>query len=99
MRLCVGVWGTKFIEKVVLMNTEEHDCYIEQFPHQLPHRDAAELRPCGHWACAPHTISYYGTGEDNDIREGDYCMVCYERALPGMCPDRVLRSAISAQPE
>jgi len=35
---------------------ESHDCYIQQFPHQLPHRDEAKLRPCGHWACDPHTI-------------------------------------------
>jgi hypothetical protein len=72
-------------------------CYIEQYPHQLPHGEGLQLRPCGHEACNPHMITYYGTGEDEDIREGDYCMVCYERALPGMCPDRVLREAIRAQ--
>lgn len=71
-----------------------HSCYIGEFPHALPHRDAAQLRPCGHWACDPHTITYYGTGEEHDQREGDYCMVCYERTFPGMCPDRVLREAI-----
>ncbi len=75
-------------------------CYIEQFPHALPHRDAAQLRPCGHWACDPHTITYYGRGvendEDADEREGEYCMVCYERVFPGMCPDKVLRAAIQA---
>ena len=75
-------------------------CYIEQFPHALPHRDEASLRPCGHWACEPHTITYYGRGIDDDEREGEYCMVCYERTFPGMCPDRVLREAIrqSANP-
>jgi hypothetical protein len=72
-------------------------CYIEQFPHVLPHRDAVSMRPCGHLACAPHTITYYGTGEEDDAREGDYCMVCYERTFPGMCPDRVLREAIQAR--
>jgi hypothetical protein len=72
-------------------------CYIERFPHQLPHRDAAALRPCGHWACDPHTITYYGRGIENDEREGEYCMVCYERAFPGMCPDRMLRDAIHGQ--
>ena len=82
-----------------MAESESHGCYIEQFPHQLPHRDEAKLRPCGHWACDPHTITYYGTGEENDIREGEYCMVCYEQALPGMCPDRVLRDALHAQPE
>ena len=46
----------------------EHICYIEQFPHGLPHRDEAELRPCGHYACAPHTITYYGTGDDDDVK-------------------------------
>ena len=73
---------------------QTHPCYIEQFPHALPHRDAAALRPCGHYACDPHTITYYGTGEENDAREGDYCMVCYEMTFPGRCPDRVLRAAI-----
>ncbi|HEX5441129.1 MAG TPA: hypothetical protein VFW76_09600 [Ktedonobacterales bacterium] len=82
-----------------MTESDEQPCYIEQFPHQLPHRDTAKFRPCGHWACDPHTITYYGTGEETDIRAGDYCMVCYERALPGMCPDRVLREALRAQPE
>ena len=73
----------------------QHTCYIEQFPHQLPHRDGSVARrPCGHDACDPHTITYYGTGEDGDAREGDYCMVCYERTFPGMCPDKVLRAAV-----
>ncbi len=75
----------------------EPPCYIEQFPHQLIHRDAARLRPCGHYACDPHTITYYGTGEEGDAREGDYCMVCYERTFPGKCPDPVLRAAIQAE--
>ena len=73
-----------------------HECYIDLFPHALPHRDDAQLRPCGHWACDPHTITYYGTGEENDAREGDYCMVCYERQFPDRCPDKVLRAAIHA---
>ena len=73
-------------------------CYIQQFPHALPHRDEPALRPCGHYACEPHTITYYGTGAANDQREGEYCMVCYERTFPGMCPDKVLRAAIQAQP-
>ena len=75
----------------------EHQCYIEQFPHHLRHGEGNEIRPCGHLACNAHTITYYGTGEEGYVREGDYCMVCYERALPGMCPDRVLRAAIQAQ--
>jgi hypothetical protein len=69
-------------------------CYIERFPHALPHRDEAKLRPCGHWACDPHTITYYGRGVEGDEREGEYCMVCYERTFPGMCPDKLLRAAI-----
>lgn len=73
------------------------NCYIDQFPHGLPHRNEAQLRPCGHHACDPHTITYYGTGEENDEREGDYCMVCFERTFPGRCPDRTLRAAIAAQ--
>jgi len=72
-----------------------HTCYIDEFPHRLPHRDGTvALRPCGHYACDPHTITYYGTGGEGDAREGDYCMVCYERTFPGMCPDKVLRAAI-----
>jgi hypothetical protein len=73
------------------------DCYVDQYPHGLPHRNTSQLRPCGHHACDPHTITYYGTGEANDAREGDYCMVCYERTFPGKCPDRVLRAALAAQ--
>ena len=74
---------------------QQMQCYIGEFPHALPHREGTTaLRPCGHWACDPHTITYYGTGEENDEREGDYCMVCYERAFPGRCPDKVLRAAI-----
>ena len=72
----------------------EHGCYIEQFQHVLPNRAEAQLRPCGHWACDPNTITYYGTGEAGDAREGDYCMVCYEITFPGMCPDRTLRQAV-----
>jgi hypothetical protein len=77
-----------------------HPCYIEGFPHALPHRAEAKLRPCGHWACDPHTITYYGRFDDDedggapDERIGDYCMVWYERTFPGMCPDKALRAAI-----
>ena len=71
------------------------DCYIDHFPHSLPHRNVAQVRPCGHAACDPHTITYYGTGAANDAREGDYCMVCYARTFPGRCPDRVLREALA----
>ncbi|HEX9412241.1 MAG TPA: hypothetical protein VF916_01945 [Ktedonobacterales bacterium] len=74
------------------------NCYIDQYSHALPHRAEAQLRPCGHHACDPHTITYYGTGEPHDEREGDYCMVCYERTFPGRCPDRVLRAAVQARP-
>ncbi len=71
----------------------EYTCYIELFPHSLPHRDEAQLRPCGHYACDPHTITYYGTGDDEEL-EGDYCMVCYAKKFPQNCPDRLLRQAI-----
>ncbi len=67
----------------------EHLCYIEQFPHGLPHRDEVELRPCGHYACSPHTITYYGTGEDDEL-VGDYCLACYARIFPQHCPDKLL---------
>jgi hypothetical protein len=80
--------------QVVQSNPE---CYIDQFPHSLPHRNVAQVRPCGHAACDPHTITYYGTGAPNDAREGDYCMVCYARTFPGHCPDRVLREAVTAR--
>jgi hypothetical protein len=70
------------------------ECYIDGFAHALPHRAEAQLRPCGHRACDPHTITYYGTGVPDDAREGDYCMVCFERTFPGHCPDRVLRAAV-----
>jgi hypothetical protein len=72
-------------------------CYIDGFPHGLAHRAEAQLRPCGHLACDPHTITYFGTGEPQDAREGDYCLVCYERTFPGRCPDRVLRLALHAR--
>lgn len=74
-----------------------HACYIDEFPHVLPHRGEPALRPCGHWACDPHTIAYYGTGQGDDTLEGDYCMVCYERTFPGRCPDRVLRAGIQSR--
>ncbi len=76
----------------------EHQCYIEQFPHMLPHRDSAELRPCGHYACAPHTITYYGTGDDEEL-VGDYCMVCYARKFPRNCPDPLILQAVLQEPE
>jgi hypothetical protein len=71
------------------------ECYIDQYPHGLPHRATAQVRPCGHRACDPHTITYFGSGEANDAREGDYCLVCYERTFPGRCPDRMLRAALA----
>lgn len=83
-------------EQTTAQPPTEPICYIEHFPHQLIHRDVARMRPCGHYACDPHTITYYGTGEEGDKREGDYCMVCYERTFPGKCPDPVLRAAIQA---
>jgi hypothetical protein len=70
----------------------EAACFIEKFPHSLPHRDHAELRPCGHYACPPHTITYYGTGDDDEL-VGDYCLVCYARKFPQHCPDRLLLQA------
>lgn len=71
----------------------EHTCYIAQYPHRLPCQDEAALQPCGHYACPPHTITYYGTGDDEEL-VGEYCMVCYGRAFPNNCPDRVLLQAI-----
>ena len=71
----------------------EYTCYIEQFPHRLPHAEVAELRPCGHYACPPHTITYYGTGDDDELVE-DYCMVCYARKFPQHCPDRLILEAV-----
>ncbi len=79
----------------------KHECYIEQFPHRLPHQDEAVLRPCGHYACPPHTITYFGTGEDDEDEEmvGDYCMICYARKFPRNCPDPLIRQAILAESE
>src|SRR5260370_16440513 len=71
----------------------EPPCYSEQFPHRLAKRDEAELRPCGHYACPPHTITYYGTGDDDEL-VGDYCMVCYARKFPEHCPDRLILQAV-----
>jgi hypothetical protein len=71
----------------------EHMCYIEQFPHGLPHQEEAQLRPCGHHACPPHTITYFGTGDDDEL-VGDYCLVCYAQQFPKNCPDRLLRQAL-----
>jgi hypothetical protein len=70
------------------------DCFVDQFPHSLPHRASAQLRPCGHLACDPHTITYFGTGAEDDARVGDYCLVCYERTFPGRCPDPLVRHAL-----
>lgn len=69
------------------------DCHIAAFPHRLPHRDAARLRHCGHAACDPHTITYYGTGDDPDA-EGDYCMVCYGQVFD-IWPDKTLWAAVA----
>ena len=73
----------------------EATCYLESFPHSLPHRDEAKLRPCGHWACDPHTITFYGVDEE-DEDEGEYCMVCYSQKFPHLCPDPRLRSALAS---
>ena len=78
------------------MNT--HICYIEQFPHRLPHDREAVLLPCGHYACPPHTITYYGTGDDEEL-VGDYCMVCYARKFPQHCPDRLILEAVLLEAE
>lgn len=70
--------------------THDHsDCYIEQFQHRLPHRGPASLQRCGHMACAPHTLTYYGSGSDPEL-EGDYCMVCFGVHF-GSWPDRALQ--------
>src|ERR1700694_2288397 len=74
----------------------EYACYIEQYPHRLPHNDEAELCPCGHYACPPHTITYYGTGNDDELL-GDYCMVCYARTFPHHCPDRLILARLVRQ--
>jgi len=71
-------------------------CYIESFPHRLPHRDTAKLRPCGHWACDPHTITYYGAEEEDGGSEGEYCMVCYAEKF-GLYPDPLLRQALAGK--
>ncbi len=71
---------------------DHSDCYIESFAHSLPHRAVAAPRRCGHAACDPHTITYYGTGDDPEA-EGDYCMVCYGQ-LFGLWPDKTLRAAV-----
>lgn len=73
-------------------------CYLESFPHVLPHRDEARMRPCGHWACDPHTITYYGVDEEQSGDEGEYCMVCYSQKFPHLCPDPLLRKALAALP-
>ena len=75
-----------------------HVCYIEQFPHRLPHDREAVLLPCGHYACPPHTITYYGTGDDDEL-VGDYCLVCYARKFPQHCPDRLLLEAVLQEAE
>ena len=79
------------------MDIREHqdDCYIEQFPHHLPHRNPGQLRRCGHTACDPHTITYYGTGDDA-AAEGDYCMVCYGQIFD-IWPDKTMQAAMKGQ--
>jgi hypothetical protein len=76
--------------------SDEHPCILEGYPHSLPHRGTAQLRPCGHWACDPHTITFYGYDEETG-EEGDYCMVCYARKFPHLCPDRLLRAALGIE--
>lgn len=77
------------------MNVRDHDsaCYIDSFPHNLPHRSDPQVRRCGHAACDPHTITYYGTGDDPDA-EGDYCMVCYGQTF-GIWPDKTMQAALA----
>ncbi len=70
---------------------DHSDCYIEQFEHKLPHRGPAETRKCGHSACEPHTIKYYGTGDDPEA-VGDYCMVCFGIYLE-IWPDKTLKQS------
>jgi hypothetical protein len=70
------------------------ECYIDHFNHALPHRVGVQTRKCGHQACDPHTITYFGTGDDAEA-EGDYCMVCYGRALD-IWPDKTLQRAVAA---
>lgn len=74
---------------------QQDNCYIEQFPHKLPHRNAAQMRRCGHAACDPHTISYYGTGDDPE-REGDYCLLCFGEQF-AIWPDKLLLAATDTQ--
>ena len=75
----------------------EQQCYIDSFAHVSIHGGEGRLRPCGHWACDAHTITYYGVEEQKQDDEGEYCMVCYGKKFPGMCPDRTLREAIQQQ--
>ena len=79
-------------------DTHQHlqECYIDQFAHDLPHRVGVQIRKCGHQACDPHTITYYGSGDDPEA-EGDYCMVCYGRAL-NIWPDKTLQRAVADTP-
>jgi len=74
------------------------DCYIDQFTHALPHRvGGVQPRKCGHAACDPHTITYYGSGDDPEA-EGDYCMICFGRALD-IWPDKTLQHAVTSGTE
>lgn len=75
------------------MHEDHQDCYIDSYDHRLPHRDAAAARRCGHAACDPHTLTYYGTGDDPEA-EGDYCMVCFGMIF-GIWPDKVLQAGVS----
>ncbi len=68
------------------------DCHIDQFAHALPHRVGVQTRKCGHQACDPHTLTYFGSGDDPEA-EGDYCMVCFGRALD-IWPDKTLRRSV-----
>ena len=74
-----------------------HDCYIESFTHRLPHLNAAQMRNCGHAACDPHTITYYGSGDDPEA-EGDYCLVCFGQTFH-IWPDKVLQATFATPRE
>ena len=69
------------------------DCYIDQFPHSLPHRDTPQPLPCGHSACAPHTITYYG------MRYGFHSPVIVRcPSPPAASTDRASRASGSRSP-
>ncbi|HEY7780097.1 MAG TPA: hypothetical protein VIC85_07795 [Ktedonobacterales bacterium] len=87
--------GDEMYAPAAATRAHDPDCYIDRFPHSLPHRGTTIERPCGHQACDPHVITYYGSGDASDAREGDYCLVCFEHTFPGRCPDRSLRAALA----